>query len=195
MNRFDLTVLVVAFAFAPACSNVDRPESSTSQAQPLTPPPDAAPPPAPPAARATSAPAPARLALTSPTSGPSSASLALGDANERGTLRAIALAAASYAGVSSPTAIQAVASHDHQSAEYALSGAIIPDHAPVYVLKVHGKSPFTANHHPPGRPAPQGSVLTLTIDAQTHRVTDVGYVNNEPDFGKIGISTADLLVP
>jgi hypothetical protein len=115
----------------------------------------------------------------------------LGDPNELATLRGIALAAASTAGVSSPTAIYAVAASDHQAAEFILSGAIVYDHAPVYVIKVTG-GPFTALQHPPGQPAHQSSVLTVTIDATTHRITDVGFVNAEPDLSQIGSVTAQL---
>jgi hypothetical protein len=55
--------------------------------------------------------------------------------------------------------------------------------------------PFTATHHPPGIAAPQGNVLRVTVDAATHRVTDVALVNAEPDLTQIGSHTVDLSAP
>jgi hypothetical protein len=122
---------------------------------------------------------------------PSTAQLALGDATEAATLRSIALQAASTAGVPSPGPISAVAASDHQSAEFILSGAIISDHLPVYVIKVAG-GPFTALSAHPGQPHPQGQFLTITVDATTHGITDVGFVSVEPDLRKIGSFVVDL---
>jgi hypothetical protein len=88
--------------------------------------------------------------------------------------------------------MHAVAASDHQAAETVLSGAIINDHVPVFVIKMTG-GPFTDGSHPPGVPAPPGSnVLTLTVDAATYRVTDIGYVDEEPDLGRIGPMTVKL---
>ena len=108
----------------------------------------------------------------------------LGDPNVRAKLRDLALRASLVAGISSPRTMIAVASPDHQAAEQIISGAIIYDHAPVYVIVMTGGR-FTANMAPPGVPAPQGDVLTLTVDAATYRVTDIGIVNAEPDLSKI----------
>lgn len=119
------------------------------------------------------------------------AALDLANPNEKATLRGIALEVSSRAGVSSPKTMHAVAASDHQAAESILSGATIKDHAPVYVITMTG-GPFTATHHPRGIPAPQGGVLRVTVDAATHRVTDVGYVNDEPDLTRIGPLTVDL---
>jgi hypothetical protein len=110
------------------------------------------------------------------------------------TLRRIALGVSSRAGVPSPAAIQAVAASDRQTAASILSGAIIPDHAPVYVLKVKGGS-FTPPRHAPGGAAPQHAFLTVTVDAATKRLTDVGYVDVEPDLTQIGSSVVDLTAP
>lgn len=98
-------------------------------------------------------------------------------------------------GVSSPAAIQAVAASDRQTAESILSGAIIPDHAPVYVLKVRG-GPFTSQRKPPGvAAAPQRAFLTITVDAATKRLTDTGYDDAEPDLTQIGSPVVDLTAP
>jgi len=121
----------------------------------------------------------------------SATQLALGDANELAKLRSIGLTVASNAGVSSPKAMQVVAASDHQAVEFILSGAILDDHVPVYVIKMSG-GPFTARRHPPGASAPQGNFLTATVDATTHRVTDVSYLKEEPDLSKIGSASANL---
>ena len=164
MNRSSVVVFgAAAMMIASACSGVDRPASQATTAP---------------------TPVPAPAAIDVALLRPSTARLSLEDPGEMATLRAIALNAAANAGVSSPARIHAVAHSDHQAAEFLLSGAIIDDHAPVYVLKISGGT-FTANHHPPGRAAPQGAFLTLTIDATTHRVTDLGLVDNEPDLSKI----------
>lgn len=115
---------------------------------------------------------------------------ALSDPAMLAELRSRALKAASLAGVASPKTINVVAASDHQEVESILSGATIDDHAPVYVITITG-GPFTSRRRPPDAPAPQGKVLTLTIDAATHRLTDVGFVDVVPDLSKIG-SPIDL---
>jgi hypothetical protein len=190
MNPIENIILgAAAITFVSACSSA-APDTVGSQTQPLA------------------SAMPAVLSQTGPTT-PATAALAvlivgdagaqnasapqlgLGDSNEVATLRGIALGVSSGAGVPSPQTMQAVAASDHQTAEFILCGAIVNDHAPVYVIKMTG-GPFTATHHPPRGAAPQGSVLTVTVDAATHRVTDVGYVNVEPDLTQIGSLTVDL---
>ena len=122
---------------------------------------------------------------------PVAAQTALGDPNTRAQLRGMALQVASWSGVSSPTTMRVVSASDHQDAATVLSGAIVNDHTPVYVITMTG-GPFTANHHPPGAPAPQGNVLTLTLDAATLRVTDIGYVDAEPNLSLIGQAPMNL---
>jgi hypothetical protein len=181
------------------CSGTERgaPEAVVSQAQPLAPVPVA---PIPTLADAkTPRGQPLRLPViplyTPPPPGNGNAAqLALADPNEIAKLRGIALRAASTAGVSSPKTIHAVAASDRHSAESVLSGAVINDSTPVYVIKMTG-GPFTALQHPPGTGFPQGNVLTLTINATTHEVTDFGLVNDEPDLSQIGPLTVDLLAP
>jgi hypothetical protein len=132
---------------------------------------------------------------SSPDAGPAdpkAAQAALSDPKVVAELRDLALQASSRAGVPSPKTMVAVAASDHQAAEMVLSGAIISDHAPVYVIEMTGGT-FTATGHPPGGAAPQGNVLTLTVDATTHSVTDIGYVDEEPDLDKIGSVQVDLL--
>jgi hypothetical protein len=64
----------------------------------------------------------------------------------------------------------------------------------VYVIEVTGGT-FTATlaSRPQGVPAPQGKVLTLTVDAATHRVTGFGILHEEPDLDAIGSDQVDLL--
>lgn len=190
------TVMVIA-----GCSGSERsgPEATASQVQPLA------------APAVTLTPAilsPAGLpvghtpavipVLMSPVPGSANAAqAALADPNERTTLRGMALRAASTTG-GSPKTIHGVAASDRQSAERIVSGATIydpRDPRPVYVISITG-GPFTANRHPPGTTgATQGNVLTLTVDAATHEVTDVGLVNVEPDLSQIGPAIVDLSEP
>ena len=106
----------------------------------------------------------------------------LGDPNVRAKLRTVALQAA---GTSPPKTMIATASPDHQAAEKITSGDIVEDHEPVYVIEITG-GPFTARSSPAGVPAPQGNVLTLTLNAQTYSVLDVGITNDAPDLTQIG---------
>jgi hypothetical protein len=135
--------------------------------------------------------------LTVPDAGqadPNAAKAALGDPNVRGRLRGMGLQASSVAGVASPTTMQLVAASDHQVAQTVISGAMINDHAPVYVIEMTG-GPFTAIQHPPGGTAPQGNVLTLTVDAQTFRVTDIGYHPVAHDLTQMDSDVVDLMAP
>ncbi|HKP60158.1 MAG TPA: hypothetical protein VJV78_25710 [Polyangiales bacterium] len=119
----------------------------------------------------------------------------LGDPSVRAKLRELALQASAAAGVSSPRTMIAVASADHQVAEHVVSGAIVEDHVPVYVVEMTG-GPFTTERtgsRPPGVSAPKGDVLTLTIDAKTFRVTDTGVSSNAPDLTQIDSNVVDLL--
>ena len=70
-------------------------------------------------------------------------------------------------------------------------GAIINDHAPVFVIVITG-GPFTANHAPYGADAPEGNVLTITVNAATYEVSDVGISDLVPDLSKIASATVDL---
>jgi hypothetical protein len=117
-----------------------------------------------------------------------------GDVNLRGKLRGLAIAEAARHGVANPAAIHAVAASDHSAAEAALSGALVDDHVPVYVVRMTGGR-FTAQHHPREVAAPEGNVLTVTVDAATNRITDIGIVNEEPDLNQLGDTTVDLTAP
>src|SRR5579872_145141 len=124
---------------------------------------------------------------------PAAPQTGLADPNVRSQLRSLALQASSGAGVPSPTAILAVSSPDHQAAEKVVSGDIVEDHAPVYVVEVTG-GVFTDNQAsgPPGAPPPQGSALTLTVNAQTLQVVDFGIEPTAPDLAQIGSAVVNL---
>ena len=111
----------------------------------------------------------------------------LEDPNVRAKLRTMALQASSADGVTSPKTMTAVASPDHQLAEKIVSGDIVNDHVPVYVVVVTGGTFMdNAARTPPGVPAPSGSVLTFTVDAQTFRLTDFGLTDSAPDLTQLG---------
>lgn len=116
----------------------------------------------------------------------------LRDPNVVAKLHDLGLGVSTYAGVPSPTSMYAVSVSDHQAAETALSGAIINDHVPVFVIVMTG-GPFTAMEAPPGVAFPQGDVLTATVNAATYEITDVGIVNEEPDLSKVASDTVDLI--
>lgn len=118
---------------------------------------------------------------------------ALADRKVQSSLLDLALRVSADAGVLQPGKVIAVAAADHQVAETLVSGAIINDHAPVYVLKITGGR-FTARHHPSDAPAPQGEVLTITVDAATLRVTDLGIDDVDLDLNALG-HAVDLSSP
>jgi len=87
----------------------------------------------------------------------------------------------------------AVYSPDDQEAEKIISGDIVNDHVPVYVIEVTG-GPFTCNSCsvPPGASSPQGNALTITVNAQTFQVTDSGITLNVPDLTQISSDVVNL---
>lgn len=117
---------------------------------------------------------------------------ALVDPNVISALRTVAIQASTRAGVSQPQSVYAVAAPDRQAAETLLSGAVVYDHSPVFVIVMTG-GPFTHRSHPPGAEAPTGNVMTITLDARTYRVTDVGFVQTAPDLGQIDSNVVDLM--
>jgi len=110
--------------------------------------------------------------------GPSSSD-GLADPSVRAKLRALALQASSANGVPSPKTMIAVYSPDDQAAESIISGDIVNDHVPVYVIEVTG-GPFTCSScsGPPGASPPQ--------------VTDFGITPNVPDLTQISSDVVNL---
>jgi hypothetical protein len=117
----------------------------------------------------------------------------LGDPKVIAKLRDIGLQASSHAGVPSPKTMVAVAASDEQAAEMALTGGSVPSHAPVYVTVITGGTFTLDASRPPGAPAPQGTVLTVTVEQATFRTTEVGLTKKQPDLDKIGSDQVDLL--
>ncbi|HVZ33067.1 MAG TPA: hypothetical protein VG963_11610 [Polyangiaceae bacterium] len=95
---------------------------------------------------------------------------AFGDPNVVAKLRDVGLQASSGDGVPSPTKMYAVEVSDHQAAETALGASA-----------------------PPGASVPQGSVLSITLDAATYDTTDWGVSNVEPDLSRVASARVDLL--
>lgn len=98
---------------------------------------------------------------------------------------------ATQLGVDRPATMVAVAAVDHAAAEEAISGAQLDEHDPVFVVQVTGGQ-FTALRHPPNQPAPSGNVLTVTYDAKTLQVLDVGLDEVAPAIERLG-KPVDLL--
>ena len=100
-------------------------------------------------------------------------------------LHALASDIAKQLGVDHPSSMTAVGVADHAIAEAAISGAELEEHDPVFVVQISGGT-FTALRHPPGQAAPTGNVLTVTYDAKTLQVLDVGLDGKAPDLAPLG---------
>lgn len=109
-------------------------------------------------------------------------------------LRVLTISVSAHDSVLAPASMVAVAASDHQAAESVISGAVIGEHQPVFVVQATG-GPFTARHAPPGVAAPTGDVLTVTYDAATLAVTDVGLDAEAPDLTRIDADVVDLVSP
>jgi hypothetical protein len=117
----------------------------------------------------------------------------LDDPSVRAKLRALALQASLADGVPSPKTMIAVYSPDDQVAQEVISGDIVNDHVPVYVIEVTGGL-FTCNScsFPPGASAPQGNAITITVNAQTFQGTDFSISPNVPDLTQISSDVVNL---
>jgi len=164
-NYFVLTVAAVATVAGCTASDASAPSTDTQRAETATP--------------------------TAGPADPSAAQTALRDPKVIAQIRSVALRASTSTGVPSPTGMLVVAAADHQAAEKMISGAVISDRAPVYVVQMTG-GPFTSVEHPPGVAAPTGHVLTLTIDARTYRVTDIGFSPVPLDLSQMGAPVVNL---
>lgn len=116
----------------------------------------------------------------------------LDDPDVRTKLRALGLQSSSISGVPSPKTMTAVWSADHQVAEQIVSGDIINDHVPVYVIEMTGGT-FTSIEGGPNGEPPHGTVLTLTINAQTFEGTDASITDNAVDLRAIDAHVVNLL--
>jgi hypothetical protein len=118
----------------------------------------------------------------------------LAESATRAQLQARSLAVAARAGVAAPSRVIAVAAADQAAAELALTGTVLFEHQPVYVVQMTGGT-FTASRHPHGQPAPQGNSLTVTFDAATLAITSIGIDNVTPDLSKVDSVAAVDLTP
>lgn len=93
-------------------------------------------------------------------------------------------------GDTSPTSIEHVEG-PRQSTVFALSGDEVSTNPDVYAIVMRGN--FVAHNVPLpwGVGAPNGSVLTLVIDATTGQLTDFGLENQAPDLASLGPVTVD----
>jgi hypothetical protein len=130
--------------------------------------------------------------LSTVVSSEAGASSSLRSADVVAKLRGWALQHSAWAGVPSPATMRAVYASDRQAAEFILSGSIVNDHVPVYVVEMTGGPPFTARRHPRGVAPTQGNALTVTIDAERFAVTDLGYHHVVPDLRQISTDVVDL---
>ena len=115
----------------------------------------------------------------------------LHDAATADQLRQASMELAVNAGVSAPATMRAVAAKSHRAAEAVISGADLADDSPVYVVQMTGGS-FTATHARPGLAPYVGNVMTVTYDADTMRVTDIGFDEAPADLGRIDAEIVDL---
>ena len=130
-------------------------------------------------------------AMACSSSEPDDANTALKDQSVVHKLHDMGMEAASTSGEPSPTTMRVLWFSDHQAAETALGGSIVYDHSPVYVIVMTG-GPFTGRGSPYGAPIPEGHVLTLTVNAATYEITDVGIGDVEPDLSEIASASVDL---
>jgi hypothetical protein len=115
----------------------------------------------------------------------------LDDHDVRAKLRDLASQTSAIAGVPSPQTMTAVWSPDHQVAEKIVSGSIVNDHVPVYVIEVTGGT-FTSLDSPTGVSF-TGTVLILTLNAQTFDGTDGSIATSAPDLHLIDPHVVNLL--
>jgi len=95
-------------------------------------------------------------------------------------------------GVVTLRTMDAVAVADHQLAADLISGATVDDHVPVFVVQMTG-GVFTSMRHPPNLPPPTGEVLTITYDARTFRVRDIGIDHQRVDLSRLHPQVVNLL--
>lgn len=97
----------------------------------------------------------------------------------------IALKMAADADERSPTLIQ-YSEGDRVQANLVASGTKIFEHRPTYLIAMRGQFTYWMAKRPPGRPPPRGTVMTLVVDAETGRLSDVGIHNRYPQLEQLG---------
>ena len=104
-------------------------------------------------------------------------------------LREVAAHVAALNGDPHPTKAIAVPS-TRKAANAVDSGAEVDTDQLSYLIILHGNFVGHVAHPPPGAPLPQGSVLTIVVDASTGLVTDWGISDRTPDTASLGPETS-----
>jgi hypothetical protein len=104
-------------------------------------------------------------------------------------LRVVAARVAALNGDPHPTKAIAVRS-TRKAAVIASSGADVDTDQSSYLIVLHGHFVGYAAKLPRGAPLPQGSVLTIVVDANTNLVTDWGISDRTPDTSSLGEKTS-----
>jgi hypothetical protein len=97
----------------------------------------------------------------------------------------IALEMAANADEHSPTLIQ-YSEGDRVQANLVASGARIFEHRPTYLIAIRGQFTYWLAERPAGQPPPEGTVMTLVVDAETGRLYDVGIHTMYPRLEELG---------
>jgi hypothetical protein len=104
-------------------------------------------------------------------------------------LRAVATRVAALNGDPHPTKAIAVRS-TRKAAVTASSGADVDTDQSSYLIVLHGHFVGHAAKVPREAPLPQGSVLTIVVDARTNSFTDWGISDRTPDTSSLGSETS-----
>lgn len=108
----------------------------------------------------------------------------------RSRIRAIALREARSTGDPNPTSMTYSVPMTRTEANLVTSDDYIPAQsgggAESFVIVEQGNFTVTDFQGPPGAPVPQGSVMTLVVDATTGYVTDFGVQNTVPNLSQYG---------
>lgn len=105
-------------------------------------------------------------------------------------IRHDALKAAAGDGDPHPTLIQH-AEGTRFAANLLAGGDLVFDWHWAYLIAIRGHFKLRDFHGPPGAKPPQGTVITLVVDARTGQGEDFGVSNQYPDIAKLGPVTTD----
>lgn len=105
-------------------------------------------------------------------------------------IKSIAMGFSAGFGDPNPGLIEHVES-SRSEAVLASSGDSVSDNREVFLIVAKGNFVDDNAPRPPGAPAPSGSVLTLTVDAQSGELTDFGIQQSVPDLASLGPVTVD----
>jgi hypothetical protein len=106
-------------------------------------------------------------------------------------LHAVAVAEASRAGVPVPETVRAAVAIDRQAAEQAISGSVVNDNSPVYIVQMTGGS-FVPQLHRKDLASVPAAVLTIAVDAASLSILDVHYDGEAPDLTALDSHIVDI---